>query len=118
MVLVDTSVWVEHLRRGATGLETALNEGQVFCHPFIVGELVCGNLRNRAEVLTLLKTLPEAHPANNEEVLHFIEQNRLMGKGLGYVDMHLMASAALTNVRLWTLDKRLHRITSALRLAW
>src|SRR5512147_377090 len=116
MVLADTSVWVEHFRSGTAGLDTALTEGQVLCHPFIIGELACGNLRNRAQVLGLLSILPSVHFADHEEVLHFIEKNRLMGKGLGYIDMHLLASAALTHVRLWTLDKRLGKVAAALRL--
>ncbi len=114
MVLVDTSVWVEHLRSGSIGLESSLNDGQVVCHPFIVGELVCGNLKNRSQILTLLDTLPSAQLADHEEVMRFIETNQLMGKGLGYVDIHLLASAVLTNVSLWTLDKRLSKAAATL----
>jgi hypothetical protein len=113
-MLVDTSVWVEHFRMGNIGLEAPLKEGKVFCHPFIVGELACGNLKNRSRILVLLDTLPMAHLAEHEEVMRFIEKNRLMGKGLGYVDMHLLASAILTNIPLWTLDKRLHGISTTL----
>ncbi len=113
MVLVDTSVWVEHFRHGNIGLETLLNDGQVICHPFIVGELACGNLKNRAQILSLLTTLPTAHLAEHEEVMHFIEKYRLMGKGLGYIDAHLLSSAMLTNVSLWTLDKSLDRVSAA-----
>lgn len=116
MILVDTSVWVEHFRKRVAGLETLLNEGQVVCHPFIVGELACGNLKNRSRILSLLNTLPMAHIAENEEVMHFIERYRLMGKGLGYIDMHLLASAMLTTTPLWTLDKRLNSISTALGL--
>ena len=118
MVLVDTSVWVAHLRYGDTGLETLLNEGHVFCHPFIVGELACGNLNNRSEILSLLQTFPMAICAEHEEVMHFIENYRLMGKGLGYMDMHLLSSAILTKVPLWTLDKRLTQISIKLGLAY
>jgi predicted nucleic acid-binding protein len=114
MVLVDTSVWVEHLRSGTIGLESPLNDGQVVCHPFIVGELACGNLKNRSQILSLLDTLPSAQFADHEEVMRFIETNRLMGKGLGYVDIHLLASAVLTDVPLWTLDKRLSKAAAAL----
>jgi predicted nucleic acid-binding protein len=116
MVLVDTSVWVAHLRHGGVGLETLLTEGQVLCHPFIVGELACGNLRRRSEILTHLQALPQATPVKHEEVLQFIENHRLMGKGLGYVDLHLLASAILTRVSLWTLDKKLNDIAGKLRL--
>jgi predicted nucleic acid-binding protein len=109
MVLVDTSVWIEHFRSGTIGLEASLNEGQVVCHPFIIGELACGNLRNRSQILSLLETLPAAHRAKHEEVMLFIEKNLLMGKGLGYVDMHLLASAVLASIPLWTLDKTLSK---------
>jgi len=114
MVLVDTSVWVEHLRKGTIGLESSLNDGQVVCHPFIVGELACGNLNNRLQILSLLDTLPFAQLADHEEVLQFIEINRLMGKGLGYIDTHLLASAVLTKVPLWTLDKSLSKAAALL----
>jgi len=83
MVLVDTSVWVAHLRQGAIGLDALLNEGRVVCHPFIVGELACGNLKHRSEILIHLQALPQAIPAGHEEVTQFIENYRLMGKGLG-----------------------------------
>ncbi len=111
MVLVDTSVWVSHLREGGVGLEKLLNGGEVVCHPFIVGELACGNLRNRHEILTYLQSLPMTILAEDEEVLKFIEDNQLVGKGLGYIDMHLVASAVLTDVPLWTFDKTLKKIT-------
>lgn len=116
MVLVDTSVWVEHFRQGKTELEALLYDGQVICHPFIVGELACGNLKNRTQILSLLTALPTALLAEHEEVMRFIEQYHLMGKGLGYVDVHLLSSAMLTNVLLWTLDKRLDKTSSALGL--
>lgn len=109
MLLVDTSVWIKHLRSGTAGLEQLLNDGQVVCHPFIIGELACGNLKNRDHILSLLDTLPSAQLADHEEVMHFIETNRLMGKGLGYIDIHLLTSAVLTSVPLWTLDKRLSK---------
>jgi predicted nucleic acid-binding protein len=118
MVLVDTSVWVAHLQRGIGRLEALLNEGDVICHPFIVGELACGNLKNRVEILSLLQTLPMAIHAEHGEVMHFIENYSLMGKGLGYIDMHLLASAMLTKVPLWTLDKKLSMISSKLGLEY
>lgn len=114
MVLVDTSVWVAHLRAGNIGLDTLLNDGHVVCHPFIFGELACSNLINRAEILSLLQALPMATYVEHEEVMRFIENYRLIGKGLGYIDMHLLASALLTNISIWTLDKRLNDVTSAL----
>lgn len=116
MVLVDTSVWVAHLRQGAIGLEALLSEGRVVCQPFIIGELACGNLQNRSDILSLLQALPGAVVAEHNEVMQFIENHRLMGKGLGYVDVHLLASAKLTGVTLWTLDKRLREVAVNLGL--
>ncbi len=118
MVLVDTSVWVAHLRRGDIGLETLLNEGNVVCHPFIIGELACGNIRNRSEILSLLKVLPVGVTAEHEEVMRFIENHSLMGRGLGYIDMHLLASAILSRVPLWTLDRKLKQVSLELGLAY
>jgi predicted nucleic acid-binding protein len=114
MVLVDTSVWVSHLRDGNEDLQKLLHEGEVVCHPFIIGELACGNLKNRDEILTYLQSLPMTILAEDEEVLKFIEDNQLMGKGLGYIDVHLIASAQLTSVVLWTLDKTLNKFTEKL----
>jgi hypothetical protein len=111
MVLVDTSVWVSHLRHGNEDLQKLLHDGEVVCHPFIVGELACGNLKNRHEILTYLQSLPMTILAEDKEVLKFIENNQLTGKGLGYIDVHLIASAVLTNVLLWTLDKTLDKFT-------
>ena len=111
MVLVDTSVWVSHLRYGNVGLEKLLNDGEVVCHPFIVGELACGNLKNRHEILTHLQSLPIAILAEDEDVLKCIENYQLMGKGLGYIDVHLIAAALLTDIPLWTFDKTLDKLT-------
>jgi len=118
MVLVDTSVWVKHLRDGDMVLEGLLDEGHVMCHPFILGELACGNLKNRSEILALLQALPAAISAEHGEVLRFIEDNRLMGKGLGFVDMHLLASTLLSGIQLWTLDKRLLQLASEMGLSF
>jgi hypothetical protein len=107
MVLVDTSVWVSHLRSGNARLRELLEEGKVMSHPFVIGELSCGNLKNRQEIISLLKALPAAATAAHDEVLRFIEDQGLMGLGLGYVDIHLLAAARLTAVPLWTNDKRL-----------
>lgn len=119
MILVDTSVWVDHLRTGDAALAELLNHSQVLMHPFVVGELACGNLRNRGEVLRLLKDLPQAVLASDEEVLFFIERNALMGRGIGYVDAHLLAAVTLSgSTQLWTRDKRLRTVTEALNLAY
>jgi predicted nucleic acid-binding protein len=116
MVLVDTSVWVSHLWEGNVGLEKLLSDGEVICHPFIVGELACGNLKNRYEILTYLQSFPMTIFAEDDEVLKFIENNQLMGKGLGYIDIHLIASAVLTDVPLWTLDKTLDKFTKKIAI--
>jgi predicted nucleic acid-binding protein len=118
MVLVDTSVWVRHFRERDSNLERLLEAGEVLCHPFIVGELACGHLRNRQEILSLLQLLPMAIQAKHEEILRFIEQNRLEGKGLGYIDVHLSASAVLTGVPLWTYDKRLNEANDGLGIQY
>jgi predicted nucleic acid-binding protein len=114
MVLVDTSVWVSHLRDGNAELANLLNDGKVLCHPLIVGELACGNLKDRAVILSFLQLLPMSIEAEHDEVLSFIENNRLMGKGLGYVDIHLITSAVLTGVPIWTLDKKLAQAADSL----
>ena len=107
MILVDTSVWVEHLRHGLPRLATHLQEGEVLIHPWVIGELACGNLRNRSQVLELMQGLPAATVASDAEVLLLIERDRLMGRGIGYIDAHLLASARLSHCRLWTQDRRL-----------
>jgi predicted nucleic acid-binding protein len=118
MVLVDTSVWVSHLRETDAGLVNLLDEGEVACHPFIVGELACGNLKNRTNILSLLEALPMTLLVESEEVLSFIEIHDLMGKGLGYIDVHLLASAMLSGLPLWTLDKKLERVAEMLHGAY
>jgi predicted nucleic acid-binding protein len=118
MILVDTSVWVDHLRSGEAALAGILNEARVVVHPFVVGELACGNLKDRTLVLSLLRDLPATAVATDDEVLYFIEQRKLMGRGIGYVDAHLLAAAALTgNVRLWSRDKRLASVAGQIGLA-
>ncbi len=118
MVLVDTSVWVRHLREGDSDLKQLLNGGQVMCHPYIIGELACGNMKNRREILSLMQALPQATPAQHEEVLQFIELHHLMGKGLGYIDVHLSASALLTRVPMWSYDKRLNEANEMLGIRY
>ena len=117
MILVDTSIWIDHLRSGSRNLELLLNSNQVLLHPFVLGELACGNLDRRTEVLALLGNLPAAPVATAAEVLFFIEQHRLMGKGIGYIDVHLLASVLLAKSgSLLTRDKRLGRIAAELAL--
>ena len=114
MVLVDTSVWVSHFRQAHAGLVSLLNDGEVASHPFIVGELALGNLKNRTTILALLEALPMAIAVEHQEALIFIESHALMGKGLGYIDVHLLASCILTGLPIWTLDKKLERVTDTL----
>jgi predicted nucleic acid-binding protein len=105
MILADTSIWVDHLRRGNARLAQALDDQEVVTHPFVIGELACGDLRNRSDVLGLLQRLPKAIVATDAEALAVIEKRRLMGRGLGYIDVHLLAATLLSpTVRLWTLD--------------
>jgi predicted nucleic acid-binding protein len=118
MVLVDTSVWVSHLRDGNAALANLLNNGRVLCHPLILGELACGNLKDRTVILSFLQLLPMSIEAEHHEVLSFIENNRLMGKGMGYVDVHLITSAVLTGVPVWTLDKKLAQAADSLHIKY
>jgi len=107
MILVDTSVWIEHLRRGEPRLKELLNEAFVLIHPFVLGELACGTMKNRATILGYIQALPRAANATHEETLSLMERRRLWGRGIGWMDAHLMASALLTNCQFWTLDGRL-----------
>lgn len=117
MILVDTSVWVDHLRSGNDQLAGVLNAGRVSTHPFVVGELACGNLRNRHEVLALLDALPTAPVARETEVRLFLEAQQLMGRGIGYIDVHLLASATLAGGDgLWTRDRRLAAVAAGLQI--
>ena len=118
MVLVDTSIWVTHLRQGSRQLEKLLMDAEVMCHPFVIGELACGNLKNRHEIISLLQSLPMALTIEFEEFLFFIDKNQLMGKGIGFVDIHLLASTQLTGIMLWTADKRLRSAADQLELTF
>jgi predicted nucleic acid-binding protein len=119
MILVDTSVWIHHLREGSPSLAEALENTRVLMHPFILGELACGNLKNREEVLQLLSELPKAPTATDPEALSFIGERTLMGRGIGYIDVHLLASVILAgNARLWTRDKRLAAVAVELGVAY
>jgi len=117
VILVDTSVWVDHFRRRNDRLEALLLEGQVLGHPAVLGEVALGHLRRRAEILGLLAELPQARPAMDDEALTFIERNALHRSGIGWVDAHLLAAAALSRTSLWTLDRRLAAVASRLSLA-
>lgn len=114
MVLVDTSIWVRHLKTGSTALAELLNNTQVQIHPMVVGELACGSLKNRSEIIELLQSLPSSHYASDREVMHLIESRKLMSRGIGYVDMHLLAAALLGGSTLWSADTRLAAAASDL----
>ena len=118
MVLVDTSVWINHLHTGNPKLKILLLETAVFSHPFIIGELACGNIKNRKEVFSLLGTLPTSLEVTSKEFHYFVEHNKLMGKGIGFVDIHLLASARLSRILLWTEDKNLKKVARRLNLLY
>ena len=118
MILVDTSVWVEHLRSASAILSALLEDGAVLGHPFVLGELALGNLRQRDDILRALQRLPQATSASHLEVLQFIDREALYGRGIGYVDAHLLAAARLTaGSKLWTRDRRLQVVAGQLGLA-
>jgi predicted nucleic acid-binding protein len=119
LILVDTSVWLDHLRNADVQLADLLERQQVAMHPFVIGEIACGSLKKRALVFELLTELPHAVVAEADEVLGFVDRHALYGKGIGYVDVHLLASAALTEgVSLWTRDKRLLMVAQKLGYAF
>ena len=117
VILVDSSVWIDHFRAGQPRLVRLLDSAQVLTHPFVIGELACGNLKNRKTVLSLLSDLPAAPLALDDEVLFFIEKHRLMGKGIGYIDAHLLSAVSMAHAaQLWTKDKRLSIVAGQLKL--
>lgn len=119
MILIDTSVWIDHLHNGIPRLAEALESQEVLSHPFVIGELACGEMKMRREFLGLLSDLPAGMVATHEEALDFIERHRLMGKGIGYTDVHLLASVMLTErAQIWTRDKRLAAIAAGLRIGF
>jgi predicted nucleic acid-binding protein len=117
LILVDTSVWVDHLRRRNATLATRLETGEVVCHPFVLGELSLGSLKQRDQILGLLSELPIAPVVPHDDVLALVERVRLAGRGIGWVDVHLIASALLGGLRLWTLDRRLALVARALEVS-
>ena len=117
MILADTSIWVEHLRKGEAALERLLDAGRILCHPLTVGEIAMGSVKERSMVLGALQKLPEPELARDDEVLRFIGDRRLFGMGIGYIDAHLITSVKLTpGTSLWTRDRGLHQIAAALSL--
>lgn len=118
MILVDTSVWIDHLRAGDRTLTSLLHAAEVLAHPMVIGEMALGTLRRRALILRMLQNLPQANVATDREVLHFVDQHALLGLGIGYVDAHLLAAVRLTAAAsLWTRDKRLAAVAQRLGVA-
>jgi predicted nucleic acid-binding protein len=118
MILVDTNIWIDHFNKKDAVLASHLNSGLVSCHPFIIGELACGNLSNRTAILGLLQNLPSTPMAAPHRILEFIDKHELMGKGLGYIDIHLLLSTILAGVEIWTADKRLNMTADALGISY
>jgi predicted nucleic acid-binding protein len=118
VILVDTSVWVDHLRSANAVMRVLLSDGEVLGHPFVLGELALGNLRQREDILQALRRLPQALSASHAELLQFIDREALFGRGIGYVDAHLLAATRMTaGSKLWTRDRRLHLVSARLGLA-
>ena len=118
MILPDTSVWVEHIRSSNPRLEEFLLDSQIFVHPFVIGEIACGNLRDRAQVLGFFGDLPCAVMAAHSEALRLVEEHRLWGRGITWIDVHLLASSLLTGCRLWTLDRPLREAARKLNVEY
>lgn len=119
MILADTSVWIDHLRASDAHLSTLLSQANVAMHPKVLGELACGNLQDRQTLIALWRNLPQLAAVTNAEALYFLDQNRLWGRGIGYIDLHLLAAVALSaQARLWTRDKRLRRTAHQIGLAY
>ena len=118
MVLVDSSVWMNHFRSSNSHAVALLKTNSVAIHPFVIGEIACGNLARRATVLGLLRALPQVAAASEDEVLFFLERNRLAGQGIGYVDAHLLVAAAISSAPIWTADKRLAAIAAKLGISY
>lgn len=118
MILVDTNIWINHFRKPDPMLVDLLNHGSVACHPFVIGELACGNLKNRKEILGLFQSLPSTIVVEESEFMEFIENRNLMGRGLAFVDIHILASAVLSSVPLWTGDKRLDQAAAEVGLSY
>lgn len=119
MILLDTSVWIDHLRQRDAQVVSLLQADLVLVHPFVIGELACGTLQSRSTILELLSNLPQVRVAQEHEVLFFIDRHKLMGQGIGYIDAHLLAATVLTEgAKLWTRDKRLDQLAQRLGLAY
>jgi predicted nucleic acid-binding protein len=118
MILADTSVWIDHFRRGHVGLRRLLEEGEIAMHPFVYGELACGSLPDRTRTLTLLAAMPRLALADDSAVVYAIDLRKWSGRGIGWIDAHLLTSALLTRTPLWTLDRKLHGLATQAGAAW
>ena len=119
MILADTSVWIDHLSRKDDAFALLLNDSQIMTHPFVIGEIALGNLKNRTEILSKIQKLPMMLATSDSEILFFITQRQLAGRGVGYIDVHLLAATAMTPpARLWTRDKKLLAVATSLGLAY
>lgn len=118
MILADTSVWIDHFRKSSKRLSSLLDAESVCTHPFILGELACGNIKNRKEIIALLHALPSADKVSEDEIFYFIEQHRLGGRGIGLIDIHLLASCFISKCSLYTIDRRLHEVAKDLNVAY
>lgn len=116
MVLADTSIWIDHFRKGNDKLVSLLDAEEAAIHPFVLGELACGNLANRKEIIALLHALPDATEVEDDELLLFIEHRRLMGRGIGLIDAHILASCCIDSCLLWTGDKRLQVLAKEMNI--
>ncbi len=118
MILVDTSIWVAHFRKSNSRFSVLLEQSEIVTHPSVIGELACGNLKNRKDILGLLRALPSAQVATDEEVHELIEVKKLMGKGIGWIYAHLLAASLISDVPLWTTDKPLKTVAATLGLSF
>jgi len=116
VVLVDTSIWIDHFRKVSGKLASLLEAEEVAIHPYVLGELACGNLSNRKEIIALLHALPGAAKVEDDELLLFIEHHRLMGRGIGLIDAHILASCCIDSCLLWTRDKRLQVVAKEMNI--
>ena len=117
-MLVDTSIWIDHFRRSQPALVDALERGDVESHDFVVGELACGTLPRRDDVLTLMRALPRIAAVTHAEAMALVAERQLWGRGLGWIDVNLLAAVLVAGTRLWTIDRRLRKIAHELDVAW
>ena len=116
MILVDSSVWIDHFRKPSTRLATLLDAEEVCTHPFVIGEVACGNLRNRREIIALMHALACVQKVDDDEMLFFIERHRLNGRGVGLIDLHLLASCLVERCLIWTADRRLRAVAEEMKI--